>query len=105
MEKHIKCLTLVGSWTDNNNKHRYNGEDNENRRKNTWAYVEEQNLLQSSKRHEVSEISEDDETSAATKPYGKSESEQPDDVVSIPNQRTIKQQIQDLCGKEKMIQH
>ena len=99
MEKHIKRLTLVGSWTDNNNKHKCNDEDNEKRRKNTRTYVEYQNLPQSSKRHEVSEISEDDEISAATKPYSISDSEQPDDVMSIPNQRTIKQQIQGLCGE------
>ena len=99
MEKHIKRLTLVGSWTENNNKRKYNDEDNEKRRKNTRTYVEHQNLPQSSKRHEVSEISEDDEAPAATKPYGISDSEQPDYVVSIPNQRTIKQQIQDLCGE------
>ena len=54
---------------------------------------------QSSKRHEVSEISEDDETSAATRPYDISDSKQPDDVVSIRDQRTMRQQIQDLCGE------
>ena len=47
----------------------------------------------------VKEISDDDETSAVTRPYGISDSGQPDDVVSIPNQHTIRQQIQDLCGK------
>ena len=53
-----------------------------------------QNLPQSSKRHELSEISyEDDEISADTRPYGISDSEQPDDVVSIPDQRTMRQQI------------
>ena len=47
-------------------------------------------------RHKVSETSNNDGTSAATRPYG---SEQPDDVVSIPDQHTIRQQIQDLCGE------
>ena len=100
METHIKSLTdLVGSLTDNNNKRKYDKEDNEKRRKKTRTYVERQNLPQSSKKHEVSEISEDDEISAVTRPYGISDSEQPDDVVSIPDQRTMRQQIQDLCGK------
>ena len=31
--------------------------------------------------------------------YGISDNEQPDDVISIPDQRTIRQQIQDLCGE------
>ena len=53
---------------------------------------------QSSKRHEVREISEDDETYAATRPYDISDSKQPHDVVSIRDQRTIRQQVQDLCG-------
>ena len=100
MEKHIKSLTdLVGSLIDNNNKRKYDDEDNEKRRKKARTNVDRQNLPQTSKRHEVSEISEDDETSAATRPYGISDSEQPDDVVSIPDQSTIGQQIQDLFGE------
>ena len=90
MEKYIKSLTdLVGSFVDNNNKRKYDDEENEMRRKKTRTYVERQNLHQSSKSHEVSEISDDNETSAVTRPYGISDSEQPDYVVSIPDQRTI----------------
>ena len=62
-------------------------------------------LSSSHQRDEVSGISDNDETSAVTRPYGMSDSEQPDDVVSIPDQRTIRQQIQDLCGKEIVIKH
>ena len=92
MEKYIKSLTdLVGSFVDNNNKRKYDDEENEMRRKKTRTYVERQNLHQSSKSHEVSEISDDNETSAATRSYGISDSEQPDYVVSIPDQRTIRQ--------------
>ena len=92
MEKYIKSLTdLVGSFVDNNNKRKYDDEENEMRRKKTRTYVERQNLHQSSKSHEVSEISDDNETSAVTRPYGISDSEQPDYVVSIPDQRTIRQ--------------
>ena len=100
MEKHIKKLEK--SFVNNNNKHKYDDKENKKRRKKARTYVEHQNLPQSSMRHEVSEISDDDETSAATRPY---DSEQPDDVVSIPDQHTIRQQIQDLCGKEIMIKH
>ena len=90
MEKYIKSLTdLVGSFVDNNNKRKYDDEENEMRRKKTRTYVERQNLHQSSKSHEVSEISDDNETSAVTRSYGISDSEQPDYVVSIPDQRTI----------------
>ena len=63
------------------------------------TYVEYQNLPQSPKKHEVSEVSDDNETSAATRLYGIRDIEQPDDVVSIPDQRTIRQQIQDLCAE------
>ena len=92
MEKYIKSLTdLVGSFVDNNNKRKYDDEENEMRRKKTRTYVERQNLHQSSKSHEVSEISDDNETSAVTRSYGISDSEQPDYVVSIPDQRTIRQ--------------
>ena len=91
-EKYIKSLTdLVGSFVDNNNKRKYDDEENEMRRKKTRTYVERQNLHQSSKSHEVSEISDDNETSAVTRSYGISDSEQPDYVVSIPDQRTIRQ--------------
>ena len=70
MEKYIKSLTdLVGSFVDNNNKRKYDDEENEMRRKKTRTYVERQNLHQSSKSHEVSEISDDNETSAVTRPY------------------------------------
>ena len=100
METHIKSLTdLVGSLIDNNNKRKYDEENNEKRRKKARTYVERQNLPQSSKRHEVSEISEDDEISVVTRPYGISDREQPDDVVSTPDQRTMRQQVQDLCGE------
>ena len=52
-----------------------------------------------SKRY-VSQTSEDDKTSAVTKPYGIRDSEQPSyDVVSIPDQCTIRQQTEDLCGE------
>ena len=92
MEKYIKSLTdLVGSFVDNNNKRKYDDEENEMRRKKTRTYVERQNLHQSSKSHEVNEISDDNETSAVTRSYGISDSEQPDYVVSIPDQRTIRQ--------------
>ena len=100
METHIKSLTdLVGSLIDNNNKRKYDDEENEMRRKMVRTYVEYQNLPQSSKKHEVSEVSDDNETSAATRLYGIRDIEQPDDVVSIPDQPTIRQQIQDLCAE------
>ena len=67
--------------------------------KKTRAYVVYQNLPQSSKRHKVSVISGNDETSVATRPYGISDNKQPDDMVSIPDQHTIKQQIKDLYGE------
>ena len=42
----------------------------------------------------MSEISDDDKVSAAAiRPYGISDKEQPDDVVSISDQCTIRQQI------------
>ena len=47
-------------------------------------------------RRDTSVISENDEKSAATRSYGISDNEQPDDVVSMPDQHTIQQQIQDL---------
>ena len=97
MEKHIKKLkNLVESFANNNNKRKYDNKENEKRNKKARTYVECQNLPQSSMRHKVSEISDNDGTSAATTPYG---SEQPDDVVSIPDQHTIRQQIQDLFGE------
>ena len=61
--------------------------------------VERQNLPQSLKRHKISEISDDDETSAVTRPYGIRDKEEPDDVVSIPDQSTIRQQTKDFCGE------
>ena len=98
MEKHIKGGTdLVGPLIDNN-KRKYDDKENEKKRKKARTYVERQNLPQSSKRHEVSEISDNDETSAVTRPYGISCGEQPNDLVSIPDQHIITQQIQDLCG-------
>ena len=66
MEKHTKSLTdLVGSLIGNNNKRKYDDEENEMRRKIVKTYVEHQSLPQSSKKHEVSEISDDNETSAS----------------------------------------
>ena len=98
MEKHIKSLTdLVGALIGNNNKCKYDDEGNEKRRKKARTYAECQNFSQSSRRQEASEISNDDETSAVTRPYGISDSEQPDDVVNTPDQHTIRQQIRDLC--------
>ena len=45
MEKNIKSLTdLVGSLIDNNNKHKYDDEDNEKRRNKARTYVKCQNL-------------------------------------------------------------
>ena len=72
--------------------------------KKARTYVECQNFPQSSKNHEVTDISDDDdddddEPSVVTRPYGISDSEQPDGVVSIPGQYTIRQKIQDLCGE------
>ena len=79
--------------------------------KKARTYVECQNFPQSSKNHEVTDISDDDddddddeddddeEPSVGTRPYGISDSEQPDGVVSIPGQYTIRQKIQDLCGE------
>ena len=61
--------------------------------------VGRQNLPQSLKRHKISEISDDDETSAVTRPYGIRDKEEPDDVVSIPDQSTIRQQTKDFCGE------
>ena len=61
MEKHIKSLSdLVGSLIYSNNKHKYDDKDNEKREKKARTYAEHQNLSQSSKRHEVSEISDDE---------------------------------------------
>ena len=98
MEKHMKSVTdLVGSLVDNN-KRKYDDKENAKNRKKARTYAELQNLLQSLKRYEVSEISDNDETSAVTRPYSISGGEQPDDVVSIPDQHIITQQIQDLCG-------
>ena len=54
---------------------------------------------QSWNRHKVSEIFDDDETSASTRPDGINDNEQPDDLESIPHQRIMRLQIQDLCGK------
>ena len=68
METHIKSLTdLVGSLIDSNNKRKYDEEENEMRRKMVRTYVEHQNLPQSSKKHQVSEVSDDNETSTATR--------------------------------------
>ena len=76
MEKHIKSLTnLLRSLVDNNNKCKYDVEENEKRRKKARKHVTQQNLPQSSTRLEVSKISNDDETSAFTRPYGISDSE------------------------------
>ena len=92
MEKHIKCLTdSVRSLIGNNNKRKYDDEDNEMRRRKARTYAERQNLPQSSTTHEVSEISDDDETSVVTRPYGISGSEQPGDMVSTSDQCTIRQ--------------
>ena len=104
MEKHIESFTdLAGSLIDNNNKHKDYEEENKKRRKKARTYVESQNFPQSSKNHEVTDISDDDddddEPSVVTRPYGISDSEQPDGVVSIPGQYTIRQKIQDLCGE------
>ena len=38
----------------------------------------------------MNEISDDDKTSTATGPYSISDTKQPDDVVGIPDQRTIR---------------
>ena len=71
--------------------------------KNARTYVECQSFPQSSKNHEATEISDDDddddEPSVVTRSYGISDSEQPDSVVTIPGQYTIRQKIHDLCGE------
>ena len=41
----------------------------------------------------IREISDDDETSAVIRPYGMSESEKPDDMVSIPDHCSLRQRI------------
>ena len=73
--------------------------------KKVRTYVECQSFPQSSKNHEATEISDDDddddddEPSVVTRSYGINDSEQPDSVVTIPGQYTIRQKIHDLCGE------
>ena len=54
MEKYIKSLTGLVGYSVDNNKHKYDDEENEKKRKKAKIYVERQNLPQSSKRDKVS---------------------------------------------------
>ena len=54
MEKYIKSLTDLVGYSVDNNKHKYDDEENEKKRKKAKIYVERQNLPQSSKRDKVS---------------------------------------------------
>ena len=63
MEKQIQSLTDVVGALVKTNTGKYVEKESEKRRKKTRIYVELQSLPESSKRHEVREIS-DDETSS-----------------------------------------
>ena len=64
---------MVGSLVENN-KRKYDYEENGKSRKKVETYVD----------HQTSEISGEDEISVAAVPHGMSVSEQPDHMVSMP---------------------
>ena len=105
IEKLSKTLTDLVEYLVDNNKRKYDNEENEKRRKTVRTYVEYQNLPHSLKKPELREFSDDDETFTVIRPHGISDTEQPDDMVSILTSALSGNKFKLFVEKEIMIKH
>lgn len=103
IEKLSKTLTDLLEYLVDSNKRKYDNEENEKRRKTVRTYVEHQNLPHSLKKPEVREFSDDDQTFTGIS--GISDTEQPDDMVSILTSALSGNKFKLFVEKEIMIKH